>query len=324
MLGGTSSLEFKYLFSPTASNEAALLSGSIILPAAGGLPGLGSISLGLKTSETMTAVVGVRETGGGAYMAPFFAPAGAWQQVVLGMDDFYPVEGMADADGKLDPGQWEGLGVIDASGLLAGLLGKLPVSGFEPGARTIWLDDVMLLTSAPEPDAVPHPVERPAPAVIDACDRDTIRWIVVGGKQWTATCEPNPGGAGGGHYRFEYTLPGGTLVAWLKPVREGHLAGTQALHLSVRADRALRLMVNVEEKGKARYAKTVEVAAGEDWTRLSLPWTEFTREGEAEDESGKLEPEQITLISLADPSGLLGGPQDHPTVLGLDEVYASP
>ncbi len=326
VLAGTSSLEVKYLFRAVNTGMEGILNGSAVVPLPGGAPGMAGISLWFKSSKTTTALVGGRENGGGAYMAPFFAPAGMWQQVTLGLDDFYPMDEMPDPNGKLDPEQLEGLGVVDASGFLSTLLGKLPVAGFEPGARRMYLDEVKLLAVAPEKETVPYPLEGPAPVVLDSCDREAIRWIVVGGRDWKAireADEPNDQGAGTGHYRFEYTLPGGTLVAWLKPVRQGQLADTKALHLALRAGQKLTLMVSVEEKGKARYAQQIEANAGDEWTYLTIPWDDLSLEKDSKDDNGKLDPEQITLLTLADPSGLAGEPEDYKRVLWLNGVCAS-
>lgn len=326
VLEGTSSLEVKYLFGATKTGMEGMLSGSAILPLAGGIPGMASMTLGFKSSEAITAVVGVRERGGGAYMAPFFSPGKVWQRVVLGLDDFYPVDDMVDPDGILEPEQLEGLGILDASSFLATMVAKLPVAGFEPGARQMYLDEVKLLQVKWDPEVAPRPEGTPRGVVIDMCDRPGIRWIVLGGQDWKATREaddPTGRAAGTWYYRFEYTLPGGTLVAWLKPVRLGQLAETTALHLSVRADRQLPLVVSVEEKGKGRYSQQIEALAGDQWAKLDLAWDGFTLEKDSKDEDGKLDPDQITSVTIADPSGLAGRPEDQKTVLWLDNVYAT-
>ena len=326
VLAGTSSLEVKYLLGANNTGMEAMLAGSAVVGLPGGAAWTAGISLGFKSSATITALVGLRENGGGSYMAPFFSPAGVWQEVRFGLEDFYPVEGMADADGKLEPARLEGFGVIDASGFLSTIAEKLPVAGYEPGARQMYVDEVKLELDGPEPETMPFPEGQPPPVVIDTCDRETIRWIVLGGKDWKATREadgPNDRGAGTFHYRFEYTLPGGTLVAWLKPVHEGQLAETKALHLALRAGEKLTLAVSVEEKGKARYTKLVEVPAGEEWTQVTIPWEEFALDKDSKDDNGKLDPEQITSLTLADPTGLAGQPEDRKVVLGLDGVYAS-
>jgi hypothetical protein len=326
MLAGTSALEVWYLFAPTNTGMDGMLSGSAILPLPDGIPGMASMTFGFKSSEAITAVVGVRERGGGAYMAPFFSPGKVWQRVVLGLDDFYPVDGMVDPDGILEPEQLEGLGILDASNFLATMAAKLPVAGFEPGARKMWLDEVKLLRTKWDPEAVPFPAGQPAPVVIDTCDRKGIRWIVLGGKDWQAAREADdPTGrvAGTWHYRFEYTLPGGTMVAWLKPVHLGQLADTKALHLSARSDQAVKLIVSVQEKGNARYSQQIELAAGADWKRFDLAWNDFALDKDSKDDDGKLDPDQVTMLSLDDISALSGPPQARKTILWLDDVYAT-
>ena len=322
VFAGTSALELKYVFTAGGTNEAEMLSGNVILPLQGGLPGLAGMSLALKTSDTLTAVVGGREVGGGSYMAPFFSPAGKWQQVTLGKSDFYPIEEMPDPDGKLEPEKFEGIGVIDGSGFLASMVKKLPVAGFEPGARSLWLDEVKLLTTDLPAETVTLPAGAGEAVVIDSCDRPAIRWIVLGGKDWKATQESSKRELAS-YYRFDYTMPGGTLVAWMKPVHLGQLAGTAALHLAARSSQTMKLIVSVQEKGNARYSKQLDLVAEDDWKQFDVPWADFTLENDSHDEDGKLNPELINMVTLADPSGLMAAPEDRPTVLMVDDLYAT-
>jgi hypothetical protein len=321
VLAGTSALEVQYLFQPGATG-GEMISGNAVLPTEGGLPGLAALSLGVRTSETVNVVVGGRETEGGAYLCPVFSPAGVWQKVTLSLKDLVPVEEMPDPDGKLEPEHLQGLAIIDGSVFLSQMMGKLPVAGFAPGARRMWLDEVKLLSTDLPPETVNLPVGSPEAVVIDSCDREAIRWIVLGGKDWKAGREADKG-AETGHYRFDYTLPGGTLVVWLKGLHPGQLADTKALHLSARSDQALKLFVGVQEKGKARYSKQIELAAEDDWRRFDLPWGEFTLDKDSRDDDGKLDIEQINMLSLADLSGPAGRPEDRRTILWLDDVYAT-
>ncbi len=321
VLAGTSALEVQYVFQPGVAGSE-VISGNAVLPTEGGVPGLAAISLGVQASESVTMVVGGREREGGAYLCPLFCPGGAWQKVTLSLRDFLPVDEMPDPDGKLEPEHFEGLAVIDGSAFLSTAVGKLPVAGFEPGSRRMWLDEVKLLSIDLPPETVNLPEGWPDAVVIDSCDQEGIRWIVIGGKEWKAGREGDKP-AGRGHYRFDYALPMGTVVAWLKALPVGRLAGTAALHLSLRSDQALRLVVSVQEKGKARYSRQIELVAEEDWKRFDLPWGEFVLDNDSQDDNGRLDVDQITLLSLADLSGLTGKLQDQRTILWLDDVYAT-
>jgi hypothetical protein len=320
VLAGTSALELQYLFQPGGSREAQV-AGNTLVALPGGVPGLASISLGIKTSDTTTCVVGLMEAPGGAYLAPVFCPAGVWQRVHVALADFVPVEELPDPDGRLDPAQVSACGLFDASGFLAGLGQTLPFAGFQPGQRRLWVDEVRLLSTDLPAETVALPPDSPPAVVIDSCERETIRFVVLGGQDWKATREAQAE-AGPGHYRFEYTLPGGTLVALLRFVPQGHLAQTSALHFSARCDRSLRLVVSVEEKDKSRYTAQVDLRAEEDWKRFDLPWDKFTREQDSVDENDRLDPEQITLVSFADLSGLFSL-ENRKTVLLLDDLYAT-
>ena len=322
VFAGTSSLELKYVFTPGATGNQAFIAGTVILPLAGGLRGMQAISLAFKSSATITAVVGGQQEGGQTWVAPFFAPAGAWQEVALGLQDFYPLDDAnAPPPGAVfDPGKISGLGVIDASGALSTLTQKAPVTQFPAGARTLWLDEVKLLSTPlpPELGALPTPDAVP----IDSCQGETIRWAVLGGRDWKAVREVDPG-APAGHYRFDYTDPAGTLVLWLKPLHLGQLAGTSALHLSVRSAQAIKLVVSVQEPGDVRYNVPVDLPAGGAWKPLTLPWSDFKLDQNSHDPAGKLLPERITGLGLADPTGMAGQPQDQKNTLWFSDLYAT-
>jgi hypothetical protein len=321
VFAGTSSLEVQYFFDPTKTGEAGM-TGNIILPLEGGIPGLKAVSLAFKCSESIMALVGGREQDGSTYMAPFFATAGVWQKVTLGLDDFNQVDEETHPGGKFDPGELEGLGVIDASSFLAAITAKLPVTQYTAGERTFWLDEVKLLATDLPAETVPLPAGSPEAVVIDSCDRAAIRWIVLGGKDWKAKREVDVG-ATSGDYRFDYTAPAGTLVAWMKPIHRGRLAGTKMLHLSVCALDSFPLIVTVEGKGKARYSTPVKLVAGDGLKRFDLAWGDFALDKDAPAGAGPLEPAEITSLTLADVSALGAQTTGGKRCLWVQGVYAT-
>jgi hypothetical protein len=319
VFAGTSSLEVKYVAVNTGTTQADLVPGNIILPTPGGLPGLQSVTLAFKCSESVPVVVyGVEQNGPNCY-APFFAPAGVWQQVTLGLADFYSEDGGAGAGAPFNPAALNDLVVMDASRMLYNGLGagKLPIAAPNVGPRTFWLDEVKLLSTPLPPATLTPPV--PDAVVLDSCGGAAIRWIVLGGRDWKAARATDPG-APAGHFRFDYTAPAGTLVLWIKPVHLGQLLGTTALHLSVRSPRATRLVIGAQENN-VRYSAPVDVPAG-DWKALTLPWSDFQLDKDSTDPAGKLQPDQITSVSLADPSAMAGPPQDQQNTLCLSNLYA--
>jgi hypothetical protein len=324
VFAGTSSLEVKYVLEAVTAGTTGdqIMSGNIVLPLPGGIMGMKAVTLAFKASESLTAVVGGRERKGNSYMAPFFAPAGVWQKVALGLADFYPADDKQDPDAKFDPAKLEGLGVIDASGFLSSIIasGKLPVAQFPAGPRTFWLDEVKLLSTPRPPELGAQP--SPDAVEIDRCDGETIRWIVLGGRDWQAAREVDQG-ARAGHYRFDYTAPAGTLVAWLKPIHRGQLAGTTALHLSACAVQNQPLAVSVEGKGKARYSTQVKLVAGDGWKRFDLPWSDFTPDQQAPAGAGELDPAEITSLTLADVTAMIGEAGEGKRSLWLQDVYAT-
>lgn len=319
VLAGTSALELQYLFQPVFTGEPSL-KGSVNMQLEGGMPGLAAVALGLKTSQPTSVGVGLLRQGGGAYVVPVFSTGTDWHYVVLSLDEFLPGDDLPAATGPLQPAEITGLILIDISQWLAPLVAKLPVTGLSPGPRRLWVDEVRLLATDLPPETVPLPAGSPEPVIIDSCDREAFRFIVLGGEQVKPSLEQAEDGAR--HYCIDYTLPGGTLFALLRSLRRGSLTGTGSLHLSVRASRALSLVVSVEEKDKSRYDTLVQVEPSDDWTRLDVPYDSLTLADDSTDENSQLDPAQISLFTLADLSALQSL-DNLETTLWLEDIYAT-
>src|SRR5205085_520129 len=80
--------------------------------------------------------IGLNEAGGASYQAAAHCPAGAWQEVVLNLDEFALDDPAKDTNGKLDLDQVASLTIFDIGGFVAMFLPDLK------GSRTMLLDDV--------------------------------------------------------------------------------------------------------------------------------------------------------------------------------------
>ncbi|HEY3396876.1 MAG TPA: hypothetical protein VGM19_04375 [Armatimonadota bacterium] len=299
---GTSSLELQYTYQnapppappPAGGAAAPPIDGSLFHQLPQGAAGMTAVSLALKTSYSVNIMVGLMKANGGVYLAPIFSPAGEWRSHLLPLTAFTPLADHPDPDGRLDLGTINAIGFFDASGFLGTQLGKLPVAGFTPGPRRLWLDDVRLL-AAPAPPATAASVE----PVADG----SFRFLVLGGEDWQIARE-EAAGARPAAYRLSYALPAGTALVAFKPLPAGLLADAKGLHLSIRTDRKLAFVVGVEEQGKARYMHQVTLEPGAVATELALPWSEFQLDPATPDADGQLDPGQLTIFSLADLSAL--------------------
>lgn len=322
---GTAALEVQYDLPVGVRAQDALFGPVVVLPRA--LPELTAVRLSVKTSLPTNLAVAAMEANRSIYFAPFFSAGGTWQIVELSLNDFLMVEDAKtprDPNGQLDPGEITGLGVLDLSALLSQLTQELPGRLFTPGPRRLWLDDVSLLRTAPPPGTLPEGPDTGGAVLLDACDRPTFRWLVVGGKDVEVRSVPgereDPGA-----YEVAYSLPPGTLFALGKAIPTDLLAGTQALHLSVSSSRPLTLYLFVEQRDKQRFTWTVELPGGGEVNELSPPWDAFEPERRDVEQPTRLDPGMIAFLALADVSGVMnpGAAETTTTALCLDNLYAS-
>ncbi len=316
---GSRALEVRYAFQPDPLVKPPP-QGVFLFGSPRDLRPLQSLRLALKTETSFSLLVGLVETGGTVYAAPVFSSAGQWRQVMLAVADLSLTVGAPDANGRLDLDEIAGVAVLEAYGAAQRL--AMPGVHFANERRHFWLDEVVLSDTALPVERVALPAESPAVEIIDSCDRPGARFLVAGVFDCKLTTEK----AGEGRalcYRFEYTLPGKSAAAFLRwPIRVA-LARTEGLRLSLRADRALWLMLLAQEAGGATYTAEIEVAPSEEWASVSAAWSDFRRATGAEDSSGGLDPEKIVMLGLVDHSTLLPLSEESvPTTLWVDDLYA--
>lgn len=316
---GSRALEVRYAFRPDPLVKPPP-QGVFLFGSPRDLSPLQSLRLALKTETSFSLLVGLVEAGGTVYAAPVFSSAGQWRQIMLAVADLSLTVGAPDANGRLDLDQIAGVAVLETYGAAQRL--AMPGVHFANERRHFWLDEVVLSNSALPAETVALPPESPAVEIIDSCDRPGARFLVAGLFDCKLTTE-KAGADRALCYRFEYTLPGKSAAAFLRwPVR-GALAGTGSLCLSLRADRALWLMLLAQEAGGATYTAEIEIAPSEEWTKVSAAWGDFRLAAGAEDRSGRLDPEEIVMLGLVDHSTLLPLSEEPiPTTLWLDDFYA--
>lgn len=325
VLAGTSALELHYLLQPAPAEGAGWPKGNVGVQLEGGTPGLAAVALGLKTSYPTCVAVSLQVEGQEPCLVPVFSTGTDWHHIVLSLNELLPPDQTRLPDSPLPTEQISRLVVVDLGPWLMLIGRQLPfIVTPSPGPRRLWIDEVRLVATAPSPEVVSLPDGATEAAIIDSCDRAAFRFIVLGGEQVQPSLEQQAEG-GAGHYRINYTLPGGTLFLLLRTMHVGSLAGTANLHFSVRASRPLTLLVSVEESeesNKSRYDTAIEIEPSDDWTRLDIPYDSLTLSDDSTDENGQLDPEQITVLTLADMSALVSL-ENLETTLWLDDIYAT-
>jgi len=64
----------------------------------------------------------------------------------------------------------------------------------------------------------------------------------------------------------------------------------------------------------------MELKSGDGWKQVSLTMGDFTLADDSQDENGRLDPDQIKQISVADISSLAGGGEVDENRLWIDQV----
>jgi hypothetical protein len=254
----------------------------------------------LKTSSSVAVAVALNEKEpGGRYVAVVWSPANTWQRVQLALSDFALSDGPndpKDPDGKLDPENIQGIGIVDVSQLFSSAAGAPPVPiviDARTGRQSIFLDDFEISSEAPPNGA--------GPSVIDSFDRPFLRWMTLGGADLSVE---NLGEAPGMRARYQQIED--RLVVILRPLPKTDFRGSQRLAFDIASDHDAQLVLAFEERspGKQqgpRYATTVDILGGGKPEHRSIVLSAFDHDpNSADDPNGRLDLDQIKSISLVD------------------------
>ena len=288
------------------------------------LSGMRSLRLWVKPGVTTMLTVGVGERSGATYSAAVLCPGDAWQEVHVNLDELLPGDAPKDPNGKLDLDQVTSLQVSDAAHLLVNLQPELQ------GRRHLYLDDVTFEEqAAPVSQGGREVMGRPG-YLVDSFENGLVRWSPFGlqfdaglklaffdGAAVTEAAAP----AGGGKrcLKWSYSRQQGRVTAVLRDVGALPLREAKTLHLWTRTEKDGTYLLALEEKDGSRYQTMVTLKAGDGWRELEYFLSNFALADESQDENGKLDPDQVKQVGVADLSALLGGAVGE-NVLRLDEV----
>ena len=290
------------------------------------LSGMKSLRFWIKSSHATAVVVSIAEGNGASYQAPFSVAAGAWQEVVLNLDELAPDEPGKDDNGKLDLDQVASVHLFDFAGFLATLVPEAK------GGRTLWLDDVrfsskpVALTTGFTSATKVVPIH-----LVDNFESPVIRWSPLS-VEFGDALKINlydapvaidslaPPGGGKQALKFSYPRKPAKAHAILRAVEKIKLDQAASLELWLRTSHDGTYIVNLEEKDGSRYDKTVELKAADGWTSFAAAFGEFALANDSQDENGRLDGAEIKQVLVADATALLGGPAADEVRLWIDEV----
>lgn len=267
----------------------------------------------------MAVVLQEADGVGGRYLCPFAVPAGAWQQVVLSLSEFQLQAGKddpKDPNGKLDPGQIAGVGILDLNQLFVQADGG-PVAqllNVKPGAHALYIDDIEALAGT-LPVACGTIAEG---YIIDSFARPQASWMVLG----TGTTSVEAGAPmTGRHLKVTYKQAPQKAMGLVRSINVGALKGVTRFTISAASTVPVKLLVQFEETSGGKYNAMVDVPEGNKATLLTIKTDELTAADDSKDNNGKLDLDQVKQVMLLD-TAVLFASSEKDNVLRIGEIRA--
>lgn len=256
-------------------------------------------------------VLALQERGSGRYLNVFSVPARTWQQVILSPSDFVLSEDAndpKDSNNKLDLDQIEGIGLIDFGQFFAQAEGEMIAKLFsiKTGEHTMLLDNFVV---SEEPVSSPSSAE--GEVSLDAFARPQVGWLATGGVALSSSPGKPLDGRG---MQAAYRTGREALSGLLKRIPRGALAGKSRLAFDVAAEKAARLVVQLEEVGGGKYNTIVEVPADKTVKKVTVAFDLFQAADDSKDSNNKLDLEKVNQIVVIDATGLLDGTEQANTL----------
>ena len=273
-----------------------------------GVKGTG-VRVSVKTDTATVVVLGVIEKDGSAYNKPVITAAGEWQDVSAPFAEFQLADNSKDENGRIDPDQVRTLMILDAAGLV-------PQGG--SGQRRLWVANYEI-SSQPE-----------AAATKTAAGEWNFETTAEG---WIAI--PPPGGArvqlsvvnvrdnpavGSGALRIAYRVEKKKVAGVLRQVNRFDGAGVRTF-LMTRAPTVV--VIGLIERDGSSYHHPVQMAPDE-WREIDLRLQDFSLAEDSKDENGRLDPDQVNALVIADAAGFLPDADgDRELLVGKYEIVSA-
>ncbi len=319
---GKSALEFTYRVGAKADAAPADANGIpidvLMRPTPdGALTRLHTLRFWARSDDDIPLVVTLSEKGGGRYVAIVWLPKDTWQQITLAPGDFWLSDDKndpPDPDGKLDLDQVENVGVANLWSLLAlGAGDKPPFVSRHIGVHTLWLDD-FTASSEPLSEGTAPPADAKG-IYVDDLRRSELTWLPIGTMQFQRVTDDNP--LKGPALRLDYTQAQGidSIVALAHDMHRFNFSKTDHLAFMAASQQNATLLIQLEEKGGAKYNATVDLPVGGTAVERTVAFSDFKLADDSPaDSDGHLDLDQLKTMTILDLTGLLGSGQGKNTL----------
>ena len=305
----------EYAFTATAGQLAGVFAAT-----GGDLTTMESVRFWLRTGEPAIMLVALNEADGSNYHAGFMSLPDRWQEVALDATEFTLGEDSTDENGRLDPGQIQGLGIIDASGFIAQMALQVPMlMAPELGPRMFWLDDVRLSAEGVPPRWSETQVDGKRAVRLDSFEASPLQWIALAGKGLELDYDPDHKSDGDLSLRLHYDLPPDKIIGIMTSPAGPNLEGMSGLRLWLMSEVEATVIITMKEQDDSEYSQLIELPAGDELQPYEFDLAGFTLGDDSADENGQLDLTQVKELSIADVS-VLTGKQVPVNTLWIDDL----
>jgi len=295
---------------------------AVLVPTEAGLAGAKSLHYWIRTSEYAMVMNMIIERDESRYVAQFTSIPGRWQEVWLDLSEFRLEGDSTDENGQLDADQIATVGFADATGFLAGAAKTVTfLVAPDLGPRQLWLDDFSVTTKSIQPRWQEITVAGRPAVRVESFERAPLEWFVLAGKGVEAEYDAQFKADGDFSLRLQYDLPAGKVFGAMTPLSGVPLQGAKSLSLAVMSETATTLLIELKESDESKYQTTVPVQAGDKFQIINLSLDQFRLDDNSKDENGRLDPEQIKEMTVADISVMTGNPVSTNTLWLDDFVF---
>jgi len=264
---------------------------------------LASVSLAVASAYSTGVGVMLVEEDGSAYMTGAWSEAGKWSECVLSTDDFVLARGSEDDNAQLDSDQIAQVALGDV-GVLNHLLKQMgaPLYVPEPVQMTLWVDEIVLSSAPVEQDT---PAAADAKIVpIDACSRDTIQWLPIGGEEVrmeTRTDEDDRPQ----YLEVGFAAPPGTIFGVARQFGAGALADCKTVVAEMKVDIGGPVAIGFEDQDQNHYFAMQTLESSDEWQQVTVSLDSLELAPEPRGEDVAPAPEKFTAVYIADILGAM-------------------
>ncbi|MBM3473459.1 MAG: hypothetical protein FJX75_09340 [Armatimonadetes bacterium] len=294
--------------------------GGVFAPMQANVGAARTLRFWMRTSDPCIVLANLSETDGSAYHAGFVSLPDRWQEIALDVSEFQLGDDSTDENGRLDPDQIAGLGIVDATGFLAQLAASVPfLIAPELGPRIFWLDDLSLSSEPVPPRWSVTQVDGKRAVRLDSFESSPLQWLALAGKGTTVDYDRDYRAEGDFSLRLQYDLPPNKIVGIMTSPQGPDLRGMKHLRLWLMTEVATDVIVSLKERDESDYHQRLDLQPSDKLQLIDIDLSTMTLGDDSQDENGQFDLDQVKELSLADVSMLTGKPVSVNT-LWIDDV----